>query len=72
MKPSNALGFMEAVGKLKLTKRTGWIRNGIHLPESISDHMYRMSMMSWMIADVNINREKLMKSLNLHQSHPVH
>jgi putative hydrolases of HD superfamily len=60
--PSNALAFMECVGKLKVTKRTGWVRSGIQLPESIADHMYRMSMMSWMIADPSVNREKLMKS----------
>jgi putative hydrolases of HD superfamily len=44
--PSNALAFMECVGKLKVTKRTGWVRSGIQLPESIADHMYRMSMKS--------------------------
>lgn len=27
------------------TKRTGWMRKGIKGPESIADHMYRMSMM---------------------------
>jgi putative hydrolases of HD superfamily len=63
---------METVGKLKFIKRTGWIRNGIDLPESIADHMYRMSMMSWMIADTNINREKLMKSLELYSVSCVH
>ena len=27
------------------TKRTGWVKRGVHQPESIADHMYRMSMM---------------------------
>lgn len=61
--PINAISFMNIVGRLKTTKRTGWVRSGIHLPESISDHMYRMSMMSWMISsEPSLNREKLIKS----------
>ena len=60
--PGNAISFLNIVGILKTTKRTGWVRSGIHLPESISDHMYRMSMMSWMISDPSVNRDKLIKS----------
>eukprot|EP01132_Coremiostelium_polycephalum_P010957 gene10957-13424_t len=41
---TNYLEFFKICGKLKITKRTGWVRNGVHLPESISDHMYRMAM----------------------------
>lgn len=40
------LNFYRVLGRLKTTKRTGWLRSGVHLPESISDHMYRMSMMA--------------------------
>ncbi|GAM17632.1 hypothetical protein SAMD00019534_008070 [Acytostelium subglobosum LB1] len=41
---SSLLEFYKICGLLKTTKRTGWVNNGIHLPESISDHMYRMSL----------------------------
>lgn len=62
IKPTDVLSFMNIVGKLKHEKRTGWVRAGIHLPESVSDHMYKMSMMVFMIRDPNIDRDKLMKS----------
>lgn len=38
--------FFQLVSLLKTQKRTGWINMGIESPESISDHMYRMSIMT--------------------------
>ncbi|KYQ91373.1 HD domain-containing protein 2 [Tieghemostelium lacteum] len=43
----NYLEFFKICGKLKNVKRTGWIRSGVELPESVSDHMYRMSMFAF-------------------------
>lgn len=40
------LELMHLVEQLKLQKRTGWVREGVHMPESIADHMYRMSIMA--------------------------
>jgi hypothetical protein len=59
---TNVLSFMEIVGNLKRTKRTGWVRSGIELPESVADHSYRMAMLSNMIMDPNIDKFKLLKS----------
>ncbi|KAN0019006.1 hypothetical protein ACTFIU_002208 [Dictyostelium citrinum] len=42
---NNYLEFFKICGKLKTLKRTGWVNHGIELPESVSDHMYRMAMM---------------------------
>ena len=39
----NMLAFLHIVGNLKTNKRTGWVRSQVHQPESISDHMYRVS-----------------------------
>ncbi len=41
------------VGNLKRTKRAGWVRSGINAAqvESVSDHMYRMGIISMVIAD---------------------
>lgn len=64
--PANALKFFEVVGKLKLLKRTGWVNHETNLPESVADHMYRMSMMSFMITDPALNKEKLMKICMVH------
>ncbi|PRP88595.1 hypothetical protein PROFUN_03006 [Planoprotostelium fungivorum] len=64
--PKNILNFLLTVGKLKTTKRTGWVRKGVELPESISDHMYRMSIMSLLINDPSINRERCLKIAIVH------
>lgn len=46
------LEFFHTIEKLKTQKRTGWVHEGIIQPESIADHMYRMSMMA-MILDTS-------------------
>ncbi|KAL7474266.1 hypothetical protein ACHAW6_000246 [Cyclotella cf. meneghiniana] len=43
---SAAIDFLTLTRNLKTTKRTGWIHHGVHHPESIADHMYRMSLMA--------------------------
>ena len=45
---------------------TGWVHNNIQLPESVADHMYRMSMMSFMVSDNDINKDYLMKICMVH------
>lgn len=42
------------------TKRAGWVRRGVHDPESVADHMYRMGLMALIASDIpGINRDKL-------------
>ncbi|EKV12344.1 HD family hydrolase, putative [Penicillium digitatum] len=53
--------FFHLIERLKTTKREGWRRFGIDNGESISDHMYRMSIMTMMAppslaAKINIPR----------------
>lgn len=44
---------------MQSTKRKGWLNHGIKGPESIADHMYRMSLMALIANDVpGINRER--------------
>lgn len=43
---SRAIDFLTLTRNLKTTKRTGWVRAGVTQPESIADHMYRMSLMA--------------------------
>ena len=54
------------VGKLKTLKRTGWVNNGVALPESVADHMYRMAMCSFLITDPVLDRARLMKLAVVH------
>jgi len=64
--PSRALDFFNILGKLKTLKRTGWVQNEIPLPESVADHMYRMSMLSFLITDKAVNRDELIKICLMH------
>lgn len=42
------------------TKRAGWVRRGVSDPESIADHMYRMSVMALIAPDVpGADRDRL-------------
>ena len=43
--PHKALNFFSVVGKLKTTLRTGWVDHKVPQPESVADHMYRMTML---------------------------
>ena len=61
VKPSNALQIFRVIGQLKTLKRTGWVNHGIPLPESVADHMYRMSMLGFLITDAEVNKDRLIK-----------
>jgi len=66
VQPSRALDFFSVLGNLKTLKRTGWVNHEIPLPESVADHMYRMSMLSFMITDKQVNRDELIKICLVH------
>ncbi|KAJ3142023.1 hypothetical protein HK101_003328 [Irineochytrium annulatum] len=51
------LTFLLLIGRLKTTKRAGWVRNSIHLPESIADHMHRMGVMSLVMSSLPVSAE---------------
>ncbi len=53
--------FLLTVGRLKNTKRTGWINHHVQLPESVSDHMYRLGMMAFCVQDSSLDRNRLAK-----------
>ena len=38
--------FLRKAGKLKATKRTGWIIEGITSPESVAEHSFRTALMA--------------------------
>ncbi len=61
LEASRALNFFNVLGKLKTLKRTGWIDHDVRLPESVADHMYRMSMLCFALTDKSLNRDRLIK-----------
>jgi hypothetical protein len=62
----NSLNFFLTIGKLKRLKRTGWVNHFIPEPESVADHMYRMSMMAFLISDPTVDRDHLIKLCLVH------
>lgn len=44
--------FLRVIEALKNIPRKGWTIRGIGSPESVSDHMYRMAVMIWMVPEV--------------------
>lgn len=61
-----ALKFLNLVGKLKRVKRTGWVRTGVDKPESVADHMYRMSIISMLVPITCSYRDRLVKMAIVH------
>ncbi|EME27030.1 putative hydrolase of HD superfamily isoform 2 [Galdieria sulphuraria] len=63
---SNLLEFLLLCGKLKETKRKGWVDHHIRYPESVSDHMYRMALFCFCSCPNHLNRDKLVKLALVH------
>eukprot|EP01084_Bolivina_argentea_P043745 80561_1 len=73
---SSLLEFAYLIGNLKRTERSGWVRKNIHKPESVADHMYRMSLLAWLFSDqfnnydtsntVQVNEIKIIKMALVH------
>ncbi|XP_015587403.1 HD domain-containing protein 2 [Cephus cinctus] len=67
MDSRNLVEFLELVGRLKHMARTGWVLLKIPNPETISGHMYRMAMLSFLVdSKENLNREKIMQMTLIH------
>ncbi|KAF9909895.1 HD domain-containing protein 2 [Linnemannia zychae] len=62
------LQFLHIVEKLKRTKRTGWVNNGIKPAESIADHMYRMGIMAMLIDEktAGVDKNRCIKMAIVH------
>mmetsp|Transcript_11973 Transcript_11973/g.24379 ORF Transcript_11973/g.24379 Transcript_11973/m.24379 type:complete len:334 (-) Transcript_11973:1258-2259(-) len=61
------LEFLLLCGRLKTTKRAGWLYHGVDLPESISDHMYRMAIMAMLVpSHLGLRSERLVKLALVH------
>ncbi|KAG2502154.1 hypothetical protein HYH03_000641 [Edaphochlamys debaryana] len=64
--PAAAIDFLMLLQQLKLTKRTGWVRKNVQGPESIADHMYRMSMMALIATDSSVDVTRCIKMALVH------
>ncbi|XP_019745592.1 5'-deoxynucleotidase HDDC2 [Hippocampus comes] len=60
------LQFLKLIGHLKRIPRTGWVHRKVQDPESVSDHMYRMALMSLVITDPKVDKDKCIKLALVH------
>lgn len=58
--------FLHILKRLKMTKRTGWLNYDIEEAESISDHMYRMGIISMCSTDKSLDTGKCVKMALVH------
>ncbi|XP_043835098.1 5'-deoxynucleotidase HDDC2-like [Dromiciops gliroides] len=52
------LQFLQLMGQLKRVPRTGWVHRNVEKPESVSDHMYRMTIMAFVTKDKHLNKDR--------------
>ncbi|KPI85790.1 hypothetical protein ABL78_5147 [Leptomonas seymouri] len=64
----DVIQFLHIMGRLKDTPRRGWVDNELPNPESISDHMYRMSLMCMMCPDASLDRNKMIRMALCHDT----
>ncbi|KAI1255174.1 hypothetical protein MGN70_003238 [Eutypa lata] len=62
---SSPIPFFHVLERLKTNKREGWRRFGINRGESISDHMYRMSLMSMLCPPALLPKIDLAKCMKM-------
>jgi len=62
------IDFFINIGKLKEMKRRGWVINRIKNPESIANHIFRMAIMTWILAKKKggLNIERILKMALIH------
>lgn len=65
---NNFLAFLQIISSLKFQQRTGWTDRGIPQleAESISDHMYRMSIIAMIVPPTTVNKDKCVKIAIVH------
>ncbi|MDE1825787.1 MAG: HD domain-containing protein [Candidatus Micrarchaeota archaeon] len=63
----NIIEISEIIGRLKTTKRTGWIEANIPDPESIADHSYRVALFVMILSDkMGLDTEKAVRMSLVH------
>ena len=63
----NLIKFIEIVGILKRTPRTGWVDVGVYEPESVADHTFRTAFLCLVYADMNaLDPLKLLRMALIH------
>jgi putative hydrolase of HD superfamily len=67
------LDFFIKIGRLKKAKRKGWLIHGIKNPETTADHIFRATILGWILNKFKgLDEEKLLKTLLIHDIFEVY
>jgi len=67
------INFISEVGKLKNVVRTGWKIKGIKNPEKVSDHSFRVAILSMIYAkNIEVDSEKCVKMALIHDLQEIY
>lgn len=67
MQKADVIKFMRLANKLKTTKRAGWARRGIKLPESVADHSFGTALLALILSDkLGFDSGKVVKMALIH------
>lgn len=69
--PTSSIPFFHMLERLKTTDRQGWIERNISHPESISDHMYRMSIITMLAPSSLSSRLNISRCIQLALVHDM-
>jgi putative hydrolases of HD superfamily len=60
--------FLHRAGRLKATPRTGWLDRGVPAAEteSVAEHSYRVTLLAWLAAPPDLDRDRVLKLALLH------
>lgn len=68
--PAALVRFLHLAGRLKTTKRTGWLDRGVPpaQTESVADHSYRTALLAWIAAagDPTLDRDRVLRLALVH------
>lgn len=62
----NLITLLNRAGVLKDVKRTGWVLEGVDNAESVADHTWRMGLLIMLLADKDLDRNKLLEMNAVH------
>ncbi|MBU1045635.1 HD domain-containing protein [Patescibacteria group bacterium] len=61
------LRFLNEVGRLKSLKRTGWVLRRVKKPESVAQHTFQMTIMSWVLGKIKgLDTDRIVKIALVH------
>ncbi|MET1124992.1 MAG: HD family hydrolase [Archaeoglobaceae archaeon] len=66
------VSFIHEVGALKLTPRSGWLKLGIKLPESVAEHSFRTAIIAMILAIESGEEERAFKACAAALLHDLH